>query len=695
MTKSLNPSVSAPAGDTSVKPMVKGLVAFAVGLVATSLVCLGAYAWTIDRMVARSSVPATYKWFLLKEVPGPRIIFESGSNSHHAINTDAVGIALGRTAINIADNGGYALEDKLTRLEQFTRPGDVVVLPLEWTYYHRDTLTDDYVSSLFGNNADYYRSMPVTKRVARALSIPPATYVSQTLNRDSGPIHQPESPAQDLFVSALTQPTGHASRPTSSGPGAGVADQSCDDYVLGKPSVRRSLSVGQSIESALTRLKRLQAQGIDIHFAWPVLTGDACLTDPAYMDGFRTQIEDAVEGAGFEFLGTPSQSVYAQAYQDDSPYHVIRDATDMHTQQMIGFLTAQGYATQGSPLDITNFARHRLLELELAGIEDLDQLPLTFNEVVRMDDPDMRDRVHFTAGWWAFEPYGRWMRDNLAVFRITLPENSPDNAVLVMSGITKSGQPEMVHVSVNGRLIASGLFGEGAPLSVPVSDLPTNEALSVFVDLPSAGEPQSPKDLGDGEDARSMTLHLQSLELKVEMSEAVQAVSEGAVATDFPVSLESVAINDATEAAPISGICKSPATTANPTLAEIQFGDGWWAAESEGRWMIGAEARFAVEASESAMTPHTGADMLKLNGNFFTETPPYIDATINGRTRRVQVTTHDNKILVPLETSDRSGHLDVTLAFPLRELQSPKALGLSSDDRTLTYFLKSVELTAG
>jgi hypothetical protein len=265
----------------------KHLSKFLACFIGTAAVCLSAYTLTVDSLVQNSEVPATYKWFLLKEVPGPRIIFESGSNSHHAIDTDAVGAALGMTAINIADNGGYALEDKITRLETYARPGDVIVLPLEWTFYHREKLTDNYVETLFTDNRDYYTSMPITKRVKRALSLPPEKVISELTKQNQRPINDIESPAQDLFVSALTQTTGHQSQKESSGPGLGVAEQSCDDYILGTSAQRRNLKIGENLKPALKRLEKLKNRGIDIHFAWPVLVGEGCMSDAAYVKGFR------------------------------------------------------------------------------------------------------------------------------------------------------------------------------------------------------------------------------------------------------------------------------------------------------------------------------------------------------------------------------------------------------------------------
>ena len=112
MTKS-NKAHSISAGPTVSGRTIKQLSKFIVGLFGTVALCMVGYTSIVDSLIRDSKIPATYKWFLLKEVPGPRIIFESGSNSHHAINTDVLSAELGMTAINIADNAGYSLEDKI------------------------------------------------------------------------------------------------------------------------------------------------------------------------------------------------------------------------------------------------------------------------------------------------------------------------------------------------------------------------------------------------------------------------------------------------------------------------------------------------------------------------------------------------------------------------------------------------------
>ncbi len=680
-------------GNSTRKQVKTQLGKFLAGLIITSFFCLAGYIALVDHLVQRSLIPATYKWFLLKDVPGPRIIFESGSNSHHAINTDLVSKAMGMTAINIADNGGYALEDKITRLEKYTHPGDVVILPLEWVFYYREDLTDNYVETLFTFNRDYYRSMPFIKRAKRALTLPPEKVISEFSKRSSRLEHDNESPAKDLFLLALTRPTGHQSKKNSSGRGAGIAEQTCDDYVLGKETQRQNLKVGSTIKRALRRLQKLKSRGIKIHFAWPVLAGDGCLSSPTYVKEFGKEIERNIKKAGFDFLGTPSQSLYDQKFQDDSPYHLITQGTIIHTQKMIGFLKAAGYGGKGTPLDIKAFARHRLLELELAQTEAAQLTAMPVDQNLAMDNPNIRQYVEFTAGWWAIEPYGRWMRDNRAMFRLTLPDTLPENSMIKIKGITKSGRAEPIKISLNGRLILSGYFGN-TPLLIPTNGLPRGKTLSIFIDLPEAGLPRSPFELGENQDTRSMTLHFQSIMLiSPNISEDSPSHSHSLQQDQSTTALKNpntlTAINN----------CSTCGVSGHVRQSSITYDQGWWAQEASGRWMKGNEAAFTLKFSKRAQDarPLSYAPLnysLKLVGDFFLNQPQAIKIFVDGNPVKTIHSPTDGIIISSFNTNNDKENVKVTIQITNPTIKSPKQLGLSQDSRTLTYFLKSAELTS-
>ena len=675
--------------------LIKLIGKFLTFMIGTGVMCLGAYALTVDHLVQDTDMPASYKWFLLKNVPGPRLVFESGSNSHHAINTDMISKALGMTAINIADNGGYALEDKITRLETYTRPGDIIVLPLEWTFYHREQLTDNYAETLFTDNRDYYRSMPFLKRVKRALSLPPEKVMAEISKAKSRPKVKTESSAQDLYIAALTQPSGHQSRAISIGSGLGVDEQSCDDYILGKAEERQRLKLGANIKPALARLKKLKRRGVKIHFAWPAIAGEGCMTDPAYVSGFRIEIERAVNKAGFEFLAAPSQSLYGQDVQDDSPYHLTTEGTARHTQKMISHLKAQGYGQFGAPLNIRTFAQHRLFEMEVANTLPLEQPALPIGQLIEMDNLKQRHYVEFSAGWWGFEPYGRWMRDNRAMFRVTLPANAPANAVLKIDGVTKSGKAEQVEISINGILISSGRFGLGAPLLFPIKDLAREKALSIFLTLPEAGLPQNPFDLGENQDTRTMTLHVQSLLLSSQeplplpqvklLTQPDKEITTQNSALSFANMTPVFTANTIDKCTPIEGMALTH-------LQPIEFTRGWWPQEATGRWMRGQKATLKLALPQTAIAQTSGRYHLKLNGDFYQGLTRPIFAMIDGQQSQPLQIDDDGYFVTSFEVSRETRHVTVTLMVSGELPQSPKALGLSADERTLTYFLKSVDL---
>lgn len=74
--------------------------------------------------------------------------------------------------------------------------------------------------------------------------------------------------------------------------------------------------------------------------------------------------------------------------------------------------------------------------------------------------------------------------------------------------------------------------------------------------------------------------------------------------------------------------------------------------------------------------------------------PSAITATVDGNLATVAEVAGEGNITIGFTSSKTEGKIDVALKLSVPKVRSPKDLGLSTDDRTLTYFLKSVELVA-
>ena len=61
----------------------------------------------------------------------------------------------------IADNASVPLRVKLDRLEKYAKAGDVIILPLEWIYYKRETIPKDFLDNIMKEFSTYYFAMPI------------------------------------------------------------------------------------------------------------------------------------------------------------------------------------------------------------------------------------------------------------------------------------------------------------------------------------------------------------------------------------------------------------------------------------------------------------------------------------------------------------------------------------------------------
>jgi hypothetical protein len=78
----------------------------------------------------------------LQRVPAPRILLVGGSSWAFGVNSAALERALDRPVVNLGLNGGLGLGFMLAQGADAVRPGDVVILSLEYPLFERKEFTD-------------------------------------------------------------------------------------------------------------------------------------------------------------------------------------------------------------------------------------------------------------------------------------------------------------------------------------------------------------------------------------------------------------------------------------------------------------------------------------------------------------------------------------------------------------------------
>lgn len=324
-----------------------------------------AYFLVIDRwLVPRHEVPKSYRHFMLqasKPIPN-RLIVESGSNAVHGIDVSMLEEATGRAAFNIADTAGYPLRHKIYRLREALKPGDLVLLPLEWNHYaDSETLNTLYVDSLTdleARNAFYYHGLPLQQKLVFAFQqLPYRKALQGSLGRALQRIDQGAGQSGvDEDLQALQDSLDQGSRGSLYAnepvPLVGLTrSMSCRGYLFGPFGDR--LQVSDYFRANLELLRRVQAEtGAEFIFTWPtVVTKDeqACYGEDLepILASHAEEVAAIVADYGFRFLGHYRDAEFPKACIRDTFYHVQHDCAVERTAVLIQQLEAAGFGATG------------------------------------------------------------------------------------------------------------------------------------------------------------------------------------------------------------------------------------------------------------------------------------------------------------------------------------------------------------
>jgi hypothetical protein len=316
----------------------------------------------IDRLaIADNPLGVSYRHFLLRatdDLP-KRIIVESGSNSIHAVDAQALEQHFGRPTIILSDNAGYPLSHKIERLANHLKADDILILPLEWVHYRADTkLPADYVESILderGSNAFYYRELSWPERFRFVYQSVPFRLGLQS----AAQLHGLESRNPYIAVSSQESLTRfkNAIRQSARGsemiaerpePDALTRGLACDHYLFG---LFEFPQVSETFRDNLRSLAKLRdTSGAKIFFAWPAVVardGNECyqVYDQQIREYVST-IRRLTEAQGFSFLGEPEQSRFDHSCMLDTYYHVSSQCAGTRTHRLITALEAQGLETK-------------------------------------------------------------------------------------------------------------------------------------------------------------------------------------------------------------------------------------------------------------------------------------------------------------------------------------------------------------
>ncbi len=484
----------------------------------TSLICfILVYPLTYNALVTQDSlINHSYKDFLLRYTKSPRLIIDSGSNSTYGINSGILEKKLGVLTINLSDNAGYPLREKLYRIEKFAHKGDVILLPLEWPHYFYKETPWFFLESLFFELNFYYHEMPIFIKLNLIAKLPFASAMRILFKKttQTTPIEKHIQTEYMRFLDYKLKFHRHERGDSKEAIVAGNnkdKDMSCNEYIFGKglgyDVIKNGFVISEKFKQNIALIKKLQNKGIQVLFTWPTVVGDDCYKG-AYADMFQTFITNLkyyLNENNILFIGTPEDSRFEQNYLFNSYYHVIANARDNRTQTLIA-------AIEKSPA-INWFKKEKNIQYSLSINEAILKKKIILSLPIKQENNIInatQDDIFLASGWYPIELWGVWSKEDESVIYVKLERNllQQDLQLTIENDLYKTHDSTMV--SINDKRLGSYLLKGRKSIIIPQHYL-TDKTGLVKIQF-NHSHVKSPLEYGDNQDDRKIKFGLKSLQ---------------------------------------------------------------------------------------------------------------------------------------------------------------------------------------
>jgi hypothetical protein len=391
----------------------------------------------------------SYKNFLLVHTKEfERIIIESGSNAHHGVDSSMFEEAFGKLTINISDTGSFPLRNKLYRIQANAKPGDVVLMPLEYLHYSYDALAKSYYDAVFNTIAFYFTPLPFDEKIAFLLQTPFSSlfrslFYETTINDNSvtfTDMFNKGARGEHIFV-------------TKGDVDYWSTNSSCEDYLF-FTNRKVDFELSEVFLENVALMQQIEREK-KIHFVltYPSVAGDGC-HEGVHREKFLemiAKVKSVLQKHRIAFVGTFEASAFGAESMDNTYYHILPHAKEIRTKRLIEEIKHSDYAAL--------FTSHTCYEIPKIQIAPLVGNSLHVLEANRNYLSGEEDAIVLIDGWYAHEQWGGvWSRGTKSRIALKVSEAMQKNGfVLELDGIV-FGKKDRTKVFVNDKELGEYLL---------------------------------------------------------------------------------------------------------------------------------------------------------------------------------------------------------------------------------------------
>jgi hypothetical protein len=315
----------------------------AYGLAALLGLGLSALLWLAAAWLQIGAPTLTSRWFgdILRiktaratSVAGPKIVVVGGSSVHFSVKAAEIERALGVPAVNMGSSAALGLPYVLHTGARVARPGDLLVLSIEYELYGDDGRPNDQlIDYVLAHDPDYLAGAPLADRLRFLFGPSPRRLVGGLASRAwPGSVAGVGATYLATTVDAYGDETHN--RDEDAGP---IERARLAAWLARDESIEGISPDGGACQAIADFVARARGDGADVVALWPNRARVPSFDSPGSQRTIAA-IRSCYARAGAPILGQPADGQYDRALFYDTGHHMTDRGARLNTARVVDLI---------------------------------------------------------------------------------------------------------------------------------------------------------------------------------------------------------------------------------------------------------------------------------------------------------------------------------------------------------------------
>jgi hypothetical protein len=263
---------------------------------------------------------------LASHIKGPKLLLVGGSGTLFGLSARTIQEQTGFPTVNFGTHAGLGSKYILHIAEETAKPGDIVLLIMEYDLADTTSITDDYI---MGEDTGYFWNLPLFDKIELAIRVP----YKRLSNFNKKPARPPSINWENISPYTTNVET--------------IDDYGDEIYNLNtkytsphsasmKALIIFSDDAGQ-FASRIDFLRWAKASHVTVIATYPNLLYHPEYDQPPALAGLKSTT-DFYTSHGVPVLGTPREAMFPEDQYLDTDYHLLHSAAIVRTERLIPYL---------------------------------------------------------------------------------------------------------------------------------------------------------------------------------------------------------------------------------------------------------------------------------------------------------------------------------------------------------------------